>query len=393
MPQNEQTQLHIAALKNNCEYLKTETVTPEDLLATYSGNTPLLWGVANSSVSFVLALLDLPDTTHVNVKSTSKRYLNTPLILSVSKGWTHVATQGAERNSQMAIATKLLQKGAEVNAVDVHGRTALHYACLHRNIEAIEALVKAGASWDTKDKNGQNPKDFCFLDVETVSKILRVATGGSKGYTYTLMSDNFSSKNDFYQLLSPILAKDNKFVDTNLLQKNYEFNQKINYILTPLYNHTKKIFNEYVKNMSFEQYELSIIEVDTHNDSLFGLTDPIGGRKLKSLLKIYQDLKIAASANIDCSQNVIMMSDKKEKIEMLINNALGNPDIKAERDLITRIGMAIVNIISIFCAGLPLFANYCITGQIFFSHQTGSEKLLNDLKDEMNSTADPKQLK
>lgn len=381
MPDNEQTTLHRAAMKNNCEYLKNETVTSEDLLDTYSGNTSLLWGVANSSVSFVLALLDLPDTTHVNVKSTSESYLNTPLILSVSKGWAHLATQGGERNPQMAIAIKLLQKGAEANAVDVHGRTALHYACLHRNFDAIAALVKAGAAWDIKDKNSQTPLDFCCTDYETASKRLQVATGGSQDYTYTLVRDNFDSSDIFYQSLSSLLVKDDQFVNVKLLKQSYEFNQKIDCASAPIYNHAKKLFDQYSTNGLFEHYATSIMSADSLNRILLEIPDSIGRRKLKSLFMIYFELKNTASARIDFLHKEI--TPKKQEIEQILNNALENPELMAERKLITRVGMVILNLVSILCAGLPLFANYCITGQVFFSHQTKTEKLLNHFKDEM----------
>ena len=387
MPNNERTTLHIAAMQNNCEYLKNEAITSEELLDTFIGNTPLLWGVANSSVSFVLALLDLPDTTHVNVKSTLSSHLNTPLIFSVSKGWTHLATRGRERNPQMDIAIKLLQKGAEVNAVDVHGRTVLHYACLHRNLDAIAALVKAGAAWDIKDKNSQTPLDFCCTGYETASKILDVATGGPKDYTYTLLRDNFDSSSIFYQSLSSLLAKDNQFVTVERLKQAYEFNQKVDYELARIYSHAKKIFDQHATKDFFEDYAKSIMRADSLNYIPFELPDSMGSRKLNSLLMTYFELQHTASARIDCSQ--MEMSFKKQEIkqiqeiEQILNNALKNPELMAERRLLTRVGMVILNLISILGAGLPLLANYYKTGQVFFSHQTKTEQLLNHFKDEM----------
>lgn len=381
MPNFEATPLHIAAMKNHCDYLKYTTVTSNELLDTYIGNTPLLWGIANSSVSFGLALLDLPDTTHVNVKSTMSRHLNTPLILSVSKGWTHLANEGRESPSQMAITIKLLQKGAEVNAVDAHGRTALHYACLHRNFDAIAALVSAGATWDIKDINSQTPLDFCCIDYETASKRLEFATGGPKDYTYTLVRDNFDSSDLFYQSLSNLLAKDDQVDNIKLLKKSYAFNQKIDYALAPIYNHAKKLFEDSEGSRNyryFENYATSMMKADP----LVEIPDSIGSRKLNSLLKIYFALKNTASARIDFSHKKI--TPKKQEIEQILNNAFENPELMAERKFITRVGMVILNLVSILCAGLPLFAHYCITGQVFFSHQTKTKKLLSHFKDEMS---------
>jgi hypothetical protein len=376
---DEQTPLHIASMKNNCDYLKNNALTSDDLLATYLGNTPLLWAIANSSVSFALALLDTNYSTHVNVKSTSREYLNTPLILSISKGWTHLATQRTEKLPQLAIAKKLLQKGAEVNAVDVHGRTALHYACLHRNIEAIEALVEAGGSWDNKDINGQTALDFCCLDYKTASTILQDATGGPQDYTFTLLGSNFDSSDSFYQHLT----KDSKFWNLRLLNQAYELNKKTDCALTPIYNHASKLFYQYIKNVSFENYVKNIRSGDLLPDNFFGIADSTESRKIKSLLKIVFELKKTASTCIDFSQNEIISNTQKEKIEEIIMSALQNPDLSAERELITKAGIVILNAVSILCIGLPLFVNYCITGQFFFSHQPKSVELLNNLKDEM----------
>ena len=79
------------------------------------------------------------------------------------------------------------------------------------------------------------------------------------------------------------------------------------------------------------------------------------------------------------------ITPKKQEIEQILNNALENPELMAERKFITSVGVVILNLVSILCAGLPLFANYCIAGQVFFSHQTKTEKLLNHFKDGMTT--------
>ncbi|MBA3535902.1 MAG: ankyrin repeat domain-containing protein [Tatlockia sp.] len=379
---DEQTPLHIASMKNNCDYLKNNLLTSTDLLATFLGNTPLIWAIANSSVSFALALLETYDSSQVNVKSTSRSYLNTPLILSISKGWTHLATQGKEKLPQLLLATKLIEKGAEVNAVDVHGRSALHYACLHRNMEAIKTLVEAGAFWDKKDINDQTALDFCCLDYRTASTILQIATGGPEDYTFTLVKNNFNSSDSFYHFISN-LNTENKFFDHRSLKQTSEFNKKINCALTPIYNHAAKLFNGYFKNASFESYANAnnISSQDFLPDNLLGKTDSIEVRKIKLLLKIYFELKKTALTSF--SQNEILSNTQREKLEEIILNALENPVLNTERELITKVGIVILNAVSILFIGLPLFINYCITDQFFFSHQTKSVNLLNHLKDEI----------
>ena len=53
-----------------------------------------------------------------------------------------------------------LQRGAQINAVDANGQTALHSAAVQRSDEFIEFLVDNGARLDLKDKQGRLPLDL-----------------------------------------------------------------------------------------------------------------------------------------------------------------------------------------------------------------------------------------
>ena len=105
----------------------------------FLGNTPLLWGVASSSIKAVLSLLNKsPD----GINTAANQFtMATPLILSISKGWGHKKSQEQRTGTfgtQSEVAIRLVELGAEVNARDRHGRTALHYAYLQRNPDAIK---------------------------------------------------------------------------------------------------------------------------------------------------------------------------------------------------------------------------------------------------------------
>ncbi len=389
--QNQMTPLHKAALQNKCEYLQDETISSANLLTTFAGNTPLLWGVANSSINFVLELLNSSDTTHVNMKSTS--YLkNTPLILSVSKGGTHIRTNQSDGKSQMAIAKKLLENGAETNAVDADGRTALHYACLHRNMEAIVALVTAGSHWETKDKSNHSPLDFCCLDVITASKILSRATGGEKNDTFTLVESHFDSNNDFYQLLSHFLTSKGARVDISVLQQAHEYNKKLYATLSPIYHHAKKIFIQHRKDpqASNSVWQLFSKEEGVHllNNELIEVgivTESFAEyREERLLLKLHTSLQSAALAQINMLHNQIT-ANNQELVQEIMNKALENPELKAQRKMIARVGIVILNVVSILCAGLPLFVNHHLTGQFFFTHTTRT--LLHNTKYELSRCA------
>jgi len=61
----------------------------------------------------------------------------------------------AQHNTNAEIITALVQEGADVNACDEYGRTALmHAAKSNSNAEVITALLAAGCSTQIKDKNG-----------------------------------------------------------------------------------------------------------------------------------------------------------------------------------------------------------------------------------------------
>ncbi len=54
----------------------------------------------------------------------------------------------------------LLNRGANVNAKDHHGATALHHAATSRNIKLIIYLVEQGAEVDSEDRWGKTPLDL-----------------------------------------------------------------------------------------------------------------------------------------------------------------------------------------------------------------------------------------
>ena len=62
----------------------------------------------------------------------------------------------AARQRNSAITDLLLKYGADVNAKDQNGNTALLVAAEHANVETITSLLKAGADVYAKDKEGHD---------------------------------------------------------------------------------------------------------------------------------------------------------------------------------------------------------------------------------------------
>jgi ankyrin repeat protein len=120
------------------------------------GTTPLLRAARASdldAIGLLLehgALVDLPQRTGV-----------TPLMSAVGYGWNAIDTRGRFVTEQDALATadRLITGGADVNARDAGGRTALHAAAAKGYVTVIERLVAAGADVHATDVDGFTPLD------------------------------------------------------------------------------------------------------------------------------------------------------------------------------------------------------------------------------------------
>ena len=86
--------------------------------------------------------------------STQYDYDVTPLIYVVHEG----RYQG--RESQLNVLKELLSRRADVNAADMYGKTALHYAVENMDAEIAAILMKAGANADAEDGTGQTPREL-----------------------------------------------------------------------------------------------------------------------------------------------------------------------------------------------------------------------------------------
>jgi uncharacterized protein len=75
---------------------------------------------------------------------------------------------------QPEIVAELVKRGADVNAKQQRGYTALHAAILNRDLETIRILVTNGADCGSADDRGQTPKDLARKEnVEQVTRLLR----------------------------------------------------------------------------------------------------------------------------------------------------------------------------------------------------------------------------
>src|SRR2546421_8110124 len=69
----------------------------------------------------------------------------------------------AAMKGDTAAVRALLQQKADVNAPQVDGATALHWAVYHDDAEAADLLIKAGAAVDAKNREGMTPLAMAAL--------------------------------------------------------------------------------------------------------------------------------------------------------------------------------------------------------------------------------------
>jgi ankyrin repeat protein len=124
------------------------------------GTTPFFMAAAIADVPYMKLLLELgADPSIANVDGC------TPLMAACGIGvGSDQATEVAGEEPEVLKAAKLLLKlGADVNAVDANGETAMHGAALKNLPKVVQFLADNGAKvevWNHKDKFGSTPLMF-----------------------------------------------------------------------------------------------------------------------------------------------------------------------------------------------------------------------------------------
>jgi ankyrin repeat protein len=123
---------------------------------TYSGSTPFLLAAQASDVPLMKLLIELgADPTIPNTDGT------TPLLAAAGVGALGDGDESAGTEEQAIAASEFLLKlGADVNAVDQNGETAMHGAAYQSRPELVRFLVRNGANidiWNYENRAGWTP--------------------------------------------------------------------------------------------------------------------------------------------------------------------------------------------------------------------------------------------
>jgi ankyrin repeat protein len=141
------------------------------------GATPFMLAAANGDVEMMRVLVEgRADSKLSTIEKTNA--------LMLAAGLAHEReNRSPEEERRLLEAVKLaVQLGADVNAVNADGRTALHGAAFHGRNEMIKYLAAQGANLEAKDMYGQTPLTIALGDPEGL--VYRQLGGGRYDYSF-----------------------------------------------------------------------------------------------------------------------------------------------------------------------------------------------------------------
>jgi ankyrin repeat protein len=173
------TLLQVLAAKRNAiaifRLLLKYNINPSLQQATFFKNTALHIAIAGANDEAAMELIDLAKThDFLNIQC---KHGNSALHIAVAKGYKNISRDNeALKHSYLEIAKNLILHSCDVNLqnCDRMGKNSpLHLACLRREPEMIEVLLKAGADLSLKTAEGKTAKELLDFDYESAAAIIR----------------------------------------------------------------------------------------------------------------------------------------------------------------------------------------------------------------------------
>lgn len=115
------------------------------------GNTALIAAAGNSREQVVQLLLD----EGANIEAENDRG-ETAIICALA------LRRDRKRRSQAVTIKQLINKGANVRALDSHGTSALHYAAQYNNSRVVDLLLRGGADPHALNRHGMSPLHYAL---------------------------------------------------------------------------------------------------------------------------------------------------------------------------------------------------------------------------------------
>lgn len=171
--------------------------TGGDIRAVLGNNTQLMLDISNSNSKRIEHLIN--QTKNINMYNL--KYGNNPILLSITKGYNHENTdhKGLQPSLQKNIINKLLEReDLDINCIHLgSGMTPLHIACLRGDSpELIQKLLDKGADLNAVDYYGNKPNDLLSYSYEKVQIIIQNMTGnykfGGKEHSHIKLRENQS---------------------------------------------------------------------------------------------------------------------------------------------------------------------------------------------------------
>jgi len=101
--------------------------------------------------------------------------LDVEMVQKEQKGYHAIHFAAASKDNAKELLTVLLDAGADINALNENGQTALHIAVFWNNVEAVQLLVDRGADKTIKNKSGRTAEQLAIhYDYVDVMKVFGV---------------------------------------------------------------------------------------------------------------------------------------------------------------------------------------------------------------------------
>jgi len=126
--------------EGNIEELKNYLNRAKDKNSDFKNESILHYAINNSQNNY-FEIIELLINIGVDINNHHSKFLETPLHKLCSR-----------MTPRIDVITMLLEKGAEVNAINLSGKTPVFYCSFNYSVELLNLLVKYGADINIKDK-------------------------------------------------------------------------------------------------------------------------------------------------------------------------------------------------------------------------------------------------